>query len=308
MPSDATQRDVGDHRLNNRGTGRRRSRAGRSELLAFTPAAVSSLHAPPRDRSSPPHKGEYAANLQRIGAVLAQVARLEPRIDLVVFPRPRPPATSSRAGCVTSPSPRARCSGTSTRAVPAAPRPLDVAIGFYEVFQNHLYNSCLYATLGGKDAGIRHVHRKVFLPTYGVFDEERFVERGPRRAGVRHRAGAARRILICEDAWHSLDGDASRRWTARSSSSCRVRRRPRGHRGRTRAGVAAAGERGALGADRARHRGRARRLRRATRASSGFEGGKGFPGGIGRGRPAGGHPGARPAVRGSDRHRGREPR
>jgi predicted amidohydrolase len=62
-------------------------------------------------------------------------------------------------------------------AVSGAP-PLDVAIGFYEVHRNQLYNSALYASLGGTDAGIRHVHRKVFLPTYGVFDEERFVEPG----------------------------------------------------------------------------------------------------------------------------------
>jgi predicted amidohydrolase len=54
--------------------------------------------------------------------------------------------------------------------------PVDVATGFYEVHRNRLYNSAIYATLGGADAGIRHVHRKIFLPTYGVFDEERFVE------------------------------------------------------------------------------------------------------------------------------------
>src|SRR2546427_5771958 len=33
-----------------------------------------------------PTKGEYAANLQRIGGVLAQLAKLEPAVDLVVFP------------------------------------------------------------------------------------------------------------------------------------------------------------------------------------------------------------------------------
>src|SRR2546425_7936674 len=33
-----------------------------------------------------PTKGEYAANLQRIGGGLAQLAKLEPAVDLVVFP------------------------------------------------------------------------------------------------------------------------------------------------------------------------------------------------------------------------------
>src|SRR5439155_1101085 len=80
---------------------------------------------------------------------------------------------------------------------------IDVAVGFYEVFQNRFYNSCLYATLGGPDAGVKHVHRKVFLPTYGVFDEERFVERGHEVRAFDTRFGRAA-ILICEDAWHSL--------------------------------------------------------------------------------------------------------
>src|SRR5256884_4365192 len=33
-----------------------------------------------------PSKGEYAANLQKIGGVLAQIAKLDPPVDLVIFP------------------------------------------------------------------------------------------------------------------------------------------------------------------------------------------------------------------------------
>src|SRR3989442_13461737 len=33
-----------------------------------------------------PTKGEYAANLRRVGGVLAQLAKLDPPVDLVVFP------------------------------------------------------------------------------------------------------------------------------------------------------------------------------------------------------------------------------
>jgi NAD+ synthetase len=88
---------------------------------------------------------------------------------------------------------------------PGGGGPLDVAVGFYEEFQHRYYNSCLYATLGGTSAGVRHVHRKVFLPTYGVFDEERFVERGKQIQAFDTSWGRAA-ILICEDAWHSLSG------------------------------------------------------------------------------------------------------
>src|SRR5256886_10807247 len=33
-----------------------------------------------------PKKGDYGANLQKIGGVLAQIAKLDPLADLVVFP------------------------------------------------------------------------------------------------------------------------------------------------------------------------------------------------------------------------------
>ncbi len=81
--------------------------------------------------------------------------------------------------------------------------PLDVCLGFYETWQDQLHNSALWAGLGGPDAGIRHVHRKIFLPTYGVFDEERFVEAGTEVMAFDTPLGRAA-VLVCEDAWHSI--------------------------------------------------------------------------------------------------------
>src|SRR6185503_20152615 len=52
---------------------------------------------------------------------------------------------------------------------------------------------------------VRHVHRKIFLPTYGMFDEERFVERG-REVRAFDTDWARVAILVCEDAWHSITG------------------------------------------------------------------------------------------------------
>ncbi len=153
-----------------------------------------------------PTKGEYAANLQKIGGVLAQLAQLDPPVDLVVFPE------TATSGYFVEGGVRdvAVTAGTLFRDLTleheaAKAPPLDVAVGFYEEFQHRYYNSCLYATLGGKHAGVRHVHRKVFLPTYGVFDEERFVERGREIRAFDTSWGRAA-ILICEDAWHSLSG------------------------------------------------------------------------------------------------------
>src|SRR5881275_1728114 len=183
-----------------------------------------------------PSKGNYNANLQKIGGVLAQIAKLDPPVDLVVFPE------TATSGYFVEGGVRdvAVTAGTLFRDLTieheaAGAPPIDVAVGFYEVFQNHFYNSCLYASLGnaspgnaslgnaspggaslgnaspgsassgGAAPGIRQVHRKVFLPTYGVFDEERFVDRGREIRAFDTRWGRAA-ILVCEDAWHSISG------------------------------------------------------------------------------------------------------
>ncbi len=82
---------------------------------------------------------------------------------------------------------------------------MDIGLGFYEIWNNSIYNSALYVTLGGSEPIVRHVHRKVFLPTYGLFDEERFVDRGFEIRAFDTSWGRAA-MLVCEDAWHSLSG------------------------------------------------------------------------------------------------------
>lgn len=81
--------------------------------------------------------------------------------------------------------------------------PLDVICGFYENADGTYHNSALYARLASDGPQVLHVHRKLFLPTYGVFDEERFLSRGRRLQTFESPFGTAA-ILICEDAWHSL--------------------------------------------------------------------------------------------------------
>jgi len=152
-----------------------------------------------------PKKGDYAANVARIGAILADVAKLEPKIDLVITPE------TSTSGYFLEGGVRdvAVTAGTLFQdlvAVHQGPA-IDVAVGFYEIFRNRFHNSCLYATLDGKKSAVRHVHRKIFLPTYGVFDEERYVERGNEGVHAFDTGwGGRAAVLICEDAWHSIAG------------------------------------------------------------------------------------------------------
>lgn len=59
------------------------------------------------------------------------------------------------------------------------------------------YNSAVYFQNGE----IAHVHRKVYLPTYGLFDEGRYFARGDRIRAFDTRHGRSA-ILVCEDMWH----------------------------------------------------------------------------------------------------------
>ena len=60
----------------------------------------------------------------------------------------------------------------------ACDRPVDLVAGFYENDGGTYYNSAMYLHVEPQQERIVHVHRKLFLPTYGVFDEERFLSRG----------------------------------------------------------------------------------------------------------------------------------
>jgi predicted amidohydrolase len=80
---------------------------------------------------------------------------------------------------------------------------VDVAAGFFENDGGTYYNSAVYVHVDGRGETIVHRHRKMFLPTYGVFDEERFLSRG-RKLGVFETRFGTMAILICEDAFHAI--------------------------------------------------------------------------------------------------------
>ncbi len=49
---------------------------------------------------------------------------------------------------------------------------------------------------------VQFIHRKLFLPTYGLFDERRFFAAGDRLRVIDSRLGMKLGIAICEDFWH----------------------------------------------------------------------------------------------------------
>jgi len=80
-----------------------------------------------------------------------------------------------------------------------ASQKIDLLVGFVEEdTRNRFFIAAAYLSAGE----VRHVHRKVYLPTYGLFDEGRFFAWGDAIQAFETRFGRTG-VLICEDFWHA---------------------------------------------------------------------------------------------------------
>jgi NAD+ synthase (glutamine-hydrolysing) len=80
----------------------------------------------------------------------------------------------------------------------SASRDLDILVGFVEEDRRHRYYIAAAYLSGGQ---ILHIHRKVYLPTYGMFEEGRYLAPGNRFRAFDTGFGRVG-VLICEDFWH----------------------------------------------------------------------------------------------------------
>ena len=138
--------------------------------------------------------GDVHANLERAAAVLVQ-ARDE-GADLVVFPE------LSLTGYSLGQVPE----DTSLEAVDEEMAPMlgqggetSVVVGFSEAGRLHTYNTAAYI----EDGVLRHLHRKLYLPTYGRFEERKIFSPGQALRAFETRFGPMA-ILICNDLWQPM--------------------------------------------------------------------------------------------------------
>jgi NAD+ synthase (glutamine-hydrolysing) len=76
---------------------------------------------------------------------------------------------------------------------------LDLVVGFVDEDQRHRFFIAAAYLSGGE---VVHIHHKVYLPTYGLFDEGRFFAWGDSIRAFDTGFGRAG-IAICEDFWHA---------------------------------------------------------------------------------------------------------
>jgi NAD+ synthase (glutamine-hydrolysing) len=80
-----------------------------------------------------------------------------------------------------------------------ASRDIDMMLGFVDEDSRHRFFIAAAYLSGGE---VLHVHHKVYLPTYGLFDEGRFFAWGDAVRAFDTRFGRLG-MLICEDFWHA---------------------------------------------------------------------------------------------------------
>ncbi len=143
-----------------------------------------------------PKLGDVEANCEKHLDYIEQARR--EKADLIVFPE------LSLTGyvvqdLVASVAHHAREDDSIFKYLLQASQDLDIVVGFVdEDFRHRFFIASAYLS-GGR---VLHVHHKVYLPTYGLFDEGRFFAWGDSIRSFDTRFGRAG-LLICEDFWHA---------------------------------------------------------------------------------------------------------
>ena len=141
-----------------------------------------------------PELGHFEANLARHHALLEE-ARAG-GADLVVFPELG--LTGYQLQDLAA-EVAVRLDDRRVADLAAATRGLSAVVSLVEESADH---RLFIAALLLEDGEIRHVHRKLYLPTYGLFDERRFFAAGDLLRAVPSRLGVGLGIGVCEDFWH----------------------------------------------------------------------------------------------------------
>ena len=140
-----------------------------------------------------PKLGDLSSNLALYEDRIRRCS--EERADLLLFPELSLTGYFLRD---TVPSVALTTKSAEMKTLKQLSRDLPFVAGLVEESADHrFFNSAIYF----EDGEIRHVHRKVYLPTYGMFDEQRYFARGDRVRAFDSKFGRLT-LLICEDLWH----------------------------------------------------------------------------------------------------------
>lgn len=142
-----------------------------------------------------PELGRPASNLRRIAE--AQAAAAADGVDLLLTPELSLTGYDlrDRASMLARP--------LDEPAFPELADGPDVVLGIVERGRGFVtYNTAVHLRRGA----VLHRHRKLYLPTYGMFDEGRYFGAGDRVRAYDAGGGWRMGLLVCEDLWHPALG------------------------------------------------------------------------------------------------------
>lgn len=142
-----------------------------------------------------PKLGDVAANLEKHMAYIDRA--LEQNVDLLVFPELGLTGYQVQ-DLVPEVAISASADDPTYAALLEASHKLDLMVGFVQRDKrNRFFIAAAYLSQGET----LHIHHKIYLPTYAMFDEARYFDQGERVRAFDTRFGRVG-MLICEDFWH----------------------------------------------------------------------------------------------------------
>jgi NAD+ synthase (glutamine-hydrolysing) len=142
-----------------------------------------------------PKLGDVAANLARHLQIIREAA--DEGVELLVFPELSLTGYQLRDLAFTVGLQPTEREPVFAQLLEAS-RDLDIVVGFVETDARQKFHIAAAYLSNGR---LLHLHRKVYLPTYGMFDEGRYFAWGDAIRAFDTRFGRVG-LLICEDFWH----------------------------------------------------------------------------------------------------------
>lgn len=139
--------------------------------------------------------GDVKANLEKLRGFISQAKKK--KVDLLVFPELSLTGYSLKS---LIPEVAIRVDDPLIDKLRKESKEISLVVGFVEESKEHsFYNSALYLEKGR----IRHHHRKIYLPNYGIWEEGKYFA-GGEQMRVFSTFYEPMAILICEDSWHPV--------------------------------------------------------------------------------------------------------
>lgn len=137
-----------------------------------------------------PYLGDVSKNLKNMVEIIEK--QIEEKSDVVVFPE------LSLTGYLLEEMVYDVAIDKVPKELLELSKKISIIFGAVELGEDMFhYNSAFYL----EDGEVKHTHRKVYLPTYGLFDEGRYFKEGDKIRSFQTKHGKVG-MLICEDAFH----------------------------------------------------------------------------------------------------------